>query len=260
VGLLQYQPIFPEKSMKRCAAICIALLLCSSFAIAQSGAGEKPFSTTLASGIHLRSIAGAPFSADVVKEFTRVLPDGSLAPAVAHGRMFRDSEGRTRSETEVLSAAATEPRRLVTIVDPVRQVSIVLDQQSKTATITDLPAPPIAAQAVKLDQQAQDNRVSANAPAIAGPEELGTSSIEGFSVTGIRRTQPSDASENSEQPRAVVESWFSQELKIELQARIAGPRLGETITKLRNIIAGEPDPALFEVPEDYKVETLSAAK
>ena len=247
--------------MKRCAVVSIALLLCSSLALAQPGTKEKPFSTTLAGGIHLRSIAGAPFSADMVKEFTRVLPDGSQVPAVAHGKMFRDSEGRTRSETEVLSAAATEPRRFVTIVDPVRQVSIVLDQQNKTATIADLPAPPIAVQQVKLDQQVQENRVSAKALAIAGSEDLGASAIEGFNVTGTRRTQPSEAAENSDQtPRAVVESWFSPALKIELQARIAGPRLGETITKLQNIVAGEPDPMLFEVPADYTVKPISPAK
>ncbi len=220
-----------------------------------------PFPSTPAGGIHLRSIAGVPFSADVVKEFTRILSDGRQVPAVAHGKMFRDSEGRTRSEAEFWPGAATRPHRLVTIVDPVRQVSIVLDQQSKTATVAHLPAPPIAAQQVKFDQQAQENRVSATALAIAEPEELGTSIIEGFNVTGARRTQPSAATADGGQtPSAVVESWFSPELKIELQARIAGPRLGETITKLQNIIAGEPDPALFEVPEDYTVRHLGTAK
>jgi hypothetical protein len=247
--------------MKRCAVICIALLLCTSFAGAQSGSNkERSFSTTLAGGVHLRAIAGAPFSADVVKEFTRTMPDGTQVPAITHGKMFRDAEGRTRSETEILSAAATEPRHFVTIVDPVRQVSIVLDQQSKTATITDLPVPPATAQTVKMEQQVQENRVSAKALAIAGSEDLGTSMIEGFSVSGTRRTQPSDARENETSPRAVVESWFSPELKIELQARIAGPRLGETITRLQNIVAAEPDASLFEVPADYTVKTLSPAK
>jgi hypothetical protein len=58
----------------------------------------------------------------------------------------------------------------------------------------------------------------------------------------------------------VVESWFSPELKIELQARTAGPRLGETITRLQNIVAAEPDARLFEVPADYAVKTISPAK
>lgn len=246
--------------MKIKRAVFCTVLLCTTISLAQTNQ-EKLFSTTLAGGIHLRSIAGAPFSADVVKEFTRVLADGRQIPAVTHGKMFRDSEGRTRSETELLSSASTEPRHFVTIVDPVRQVSIVLDQQNKTATIADLPIAPVAAQTVKLEQQVQENRVSAKALAIAGSEDLGTSAIEGFNVTGTRRTQPSEATESGEQtPRAVVESWFSPVLKIELQARIAGPRVGETITKLQNITAGEPDPMLFEVPADYTVRTLSAAK
>ncbi len=245
--------------MKRCALVCIALLLCTFLAIAQTGNKEKPFSTTLAGGIHLRSIAGVPFSADVVKEFTRALPDGTQVPAVTRGKMFRDSEGRTRSETEILSAAAAEPRHFVTIVDPVRQVSIVLDQQNKTATITNLPAPPITAQPVKLEQRIAADRVSAKALAMPGAEDLGDSVIESFSVTGTRRTQVLEAAQNGEEaPRAVVESWFSPQLKIELETRIAGPRVGETITRLQNIIAGEPDPMLFEAPADYTVKIVSS--
>jgi hypothetical protein len=82
--------------------------------------------------------------------------------------------------------------------------------------------------------------------------------IEGFSVAGTRRIQSGGpAQENEQSPRAIVEAWFSPELKIELQARIAGPRVGETITKLQNIIAGEPDPMLFSVPADYSVKTIS---
>jgi hypothetical protein len=123
--------------MKRRAVACIALLFCTFLAIAQSGNKEKSFSTTLAGGIHLRSIPGAPFSAEVVKEFTKFLPDGTQVPTTAHGKMFRDSEGRTRLESEIVSPSAQDPRHFVTIVDPVRQLSIVLDQQSKMATITD---------------------------------------------------------------------------------------------------------------------------
>jgi len=244
--------------MKIQRAVFYTVLLCTAVSFAQTNQ-ERSFSTTLAGGIHLRSIAGAPFSADVVKEFTRVLSDGTQAPAVTRGKMFRDSEGRTRFETEILSAAATEPRHFVTIVDPVRQVSIVLDQQTRTATITDLPAPPVTARTMRVEQQL--NRVSAKALTITGSEDLGSSTIEGFSVTGSRRVQPSESTANGEQsPGAVTESWFCPALKLELQARIAGPRLGETITKLQNIIAGEPDPMLFEVPADYKVKTLTAAK
>jgi hypothetical protein len=84
---------------------------------------------------------------------------------------------------------------------------------------------------------------------------MGTSTVEGFHVTGSRITRLEEGAENM-----VVESWFSPELKIEMQARIAGPRVGETITKLENIIAAEPDRALFEVPAGYAIQTISTAR
>lgn len=239
--------------MKRCAVVCTALLLCVSMAGAQTGAqagNRENFSSTLFGGIHLRAIAGAPFSADVVKESNK---EGSQALAVTHGKMFRDSEGRTRSETEILSSTGAQPLRFVTIVDPLRQVAIVLDVQSKTATISALPEPSAAEQPTKIKLSAE--RISAQALAMHGAEDMGASTMQGFRVTGTRITRLTEDSENM-----VTEFWFSPELKIELHARTAGPRMGETTTRLENIVAGEPDRALFEVPADYAVKTMPPAR
>jgi hypothetical protein len=57
----------------------------------------------------------------------------------------------------------------------------------------------------------------------------------------------------------VAETWFSPELKIELQANIKGPN-GSTMTKLENIVTAEPDRAMFEPPADYTVKTISPSK
>jgi len=254
--------------MKHCAVVCIALLLCLSAASAQTGSASV-FAGAPAGGIHLRNIADAPFSADVVKQSTRVLPNGSVVPAVTQGKMFRDSKGRTRLESEIASSVATRLRRFVLIVDPVQRVNIVLDMQAKLATVSPLPVPSSPGQPAEdaADRDRSQARLSpvgveARALTVRGAEDLdtedlGTSIIEGFPVTGSRRTTPPEAEQDGEQtPRAVVESWFSPELKIELQARTAGPRLGETITTLQNIVAAEPDRALFEVPADYTVKTL----
>ena len=235
--------------MKHCAVVSIALLFCVSAASAQAGNTDIAASA-IPGGIHLRSIAGAPFSADVVKESTKVLPDGRQAPVVTHGKMFRDGEGRTRSETELFSTATAAPRRYVTIVDPVQQVSMLLDPQAKTATVSPLPGASVE-QPVKMSARGSAVPMPAQALAMLDAEDLGTSTVEGFRVTGSRAMRLQEGTENM-----VVESWFSPELKIELQARTAGPRLGETITTLQNIVAAEPDRALFEVPADYTVKTL----
>jgi hypothetical protein len=239
------------------AAVFSALLLCTAVTFAQTPALNNSFSSTLSGGINLRAIAGAPLSAEVMRESVKVLPDGSSVPVVTRGKMFRDSEGRTRSEMELVAGVGTAARQLVTIVDPVAHVSMVLDPQTKTATVTPLPAA-VAGQSGKLSTSLDAERVSAKSLVIRGTEDLGVSTVEGFSVSGLRRSRPAAPGQGS--GKIIIETWFSPELKIELQAKITRPDGGATSTKLQNIVAGEPDRLLFEAPTDYAVKTTSPSR
>src|ERR1051326_7688676 len=125
--------------MERALLVC-ALLLCTALAFAQAANLNNIFSSTLIGGINLRSIPGAPFSADVTKESVKVLPDGSSTPAVTRGKMFRDAEGRIRSEMEIVSAASATVQHFIVVVDPVARMCMVLDPRTKTATLTALPS------------------------------------------------------------------------------------------------------------------------
>jgi hypothetical protein len=127
---------------------------------------------------------------------------------------------------------------------------MVLDPQSKTATITPLPQPQAASRVTRQDS----DRISAKSLAILGAQDLGASMLQGFSVTGSRRTRPAQNAGNT-----VAETWFSPELKIELQAKIENPN-GSTMTRLENIVTAEPDRAMFEPPADYTVKTISPSK
>ena len=232
------------------AAVLSALLLCTSLAFAQAASPNNTFSSTLSGGINLRSIAGAPFSADVLRETVKVMPDGSSVPVVTRGKMFRDSEGRTRSEMEIASSASATPRIFVTIVDPVARLSMVLDPQGKTATVTPLPA----ATESSSGHAAAAERVSAKSLAIVGAEDLGASMLQGFSVTGSRRTRTVQAK------TITVETWFSPELKIELQAKTDSPDGNSMTTRLENIVTAEPDRGMFEAPADYLLKPISPSK
>ncbi|HET9839496.1 MAG TPA: hypothetical protein VFR84_14790 [Candidatus Angelobacter sp.] len=236
----------------RRAAVFSALLLCTSLALAQAATPNNTFSSTLSGGINLRSIAGAPFSADVIRESTRVLPDGSSVPVLTRGKMFRDAEGRTRSEMEMVSSASASPRKFVTIVDPVARVSMVLDPQMKTATVVPLPSP-APADAVGA-RAATAERISAKSLAIVGAKDLGASMLQGFSVTGSRRSRTVQAKTTT------VETWFSPDLKVELQAKTDNPDGSAMTTRLENIVTAEPDLAMFEPPADYVVKTISPSK
>jgi len=220
--------------------------------------------STLSDGINLRSIAGAPFSANVVKESTQVTPDGVSSRQETHGRMFRDSMGRTRSETELNSAVAGAPsRHFATIIDPVQQLSIVLDVDAKTAAVFHLPSPsPVSAREMKLIANGHaGNSGGAHSTTERATEDLGTTMMEGFSVSGTRRTHPAEAGTvNNKAPNVMTDSWFSPDLKVELLATMQVSHSLTRTTRLTNISPGEPDPALFQLPSGYAIQESSGQK
>jgi hypothetical protein len=245
-----------------CVLVFSSLLVIPTISLAQTAPSRPPaVISTLSSGINLRSIAGAPFSADVIKESAQTLADGTKGTIQTSGKMFRDSAGRTRSETELKNA--TETRRYVTILDPVEQLNIRLDPQTKTAMLFPFPAGPTQKDQLKLKNALATRSTQASRqPALVASLELGASTVQGFAVTGTQRTVPAAANlPNAERARNVtVESWFSPELHIELQSKTIDPLLGGSTARLVNIAVAEPDRALFQIPSDYTIQNYSLRK
>ncbi|HET9282086.1 MAG TPA: hypothetical protein VFR24_09005 [Candidatus Angelobacter sp.] len=254
--------------MKRYAMVLVALLLFASILTAQTSNSKQSASTsTLSGGINLRSIAGVPFSADVVRQSTQLQPDGSRALVETHGKMFRDSQGRTRTETELASGAGSVTRHFTTIFDPVQRTSIVLNVEAKTATVFYLHLPPASAPSAKqlklvaAAQAAQARKNSLARSTSDGPEDLGTMTLEGFSVIGTRSAHPLKAGTAADKAQtAFTESWFSPELNIELLSITQLPQALTETTRLINIAPGEPDSNLFQAPVDYTVQDHSQSK
>lgn len=243
-----------------CISLVVTIAL-SSISLSQTNAPRATYpASTLSNGINLRAVAGAPFSADVVSQSTQVQADGASVTRETHGKMFRDSAGRTRSETELQSSAAGVARRLVTIIDPVEGTSMVLDVAAKSATVFHLPAASaINANKMRLAATMQAGRASVRQLTPPGTEDLGSMMMEGFAVTGTRRAGAADAgAAKGAAPTIVTESWFSKELKIDLLVSRQGlPQSVRRTTRLTNITPGEPDPTVFQVPADYTVRDNS---
>ncbi|HEY2169731.1 MAG TPA: hypothetical protein VGJ30_08910 [Candidatus Angelobacter sp.] len=216
----------------------------------------------MSSGINLRSVADAPFSADVVSQSTQVLADGTPVTRETHGKMFRDSTGRTRSETELQSSVAgVVARRFVTIVDPMQRTSIVLDATAKSATVFHLPAAAaVIANKVSLAAATQAGRARIRQLTPPGSDDLGSMMMEGFAVTGTRAGASAASAAKGGLPTVVTESWFSKELKVDLLVTRQKPQSSSQTTKLTNITPGEPDPNLFQLPADYTILDNSQAK
>jgi hypothetical protein len=86
-------------------------------------------------------------------------------------------------------------------------------------------------------------------------EDLGSQTMEGVYVTGVRTTRTIPAGEiGNEKPISIVtEVWTSPDLKTIVSSKRTDPRMGEQIFRLTNISRSEPDPSLFTVPANFKM-------
>ena len=83
------------------------------------------------------TVKDKPYTADSITESTQVLADGNRITHGNQSRVYRDSQGRTRREQTVgaLGAfqASTDPVTMITINDPVAEVTYFLDPRAHTA-------------------------------------------------------------------------------------------------------------------------------
>lgn len=255
---------------------------------AGTGTGVGAFSGGVIGGLIGPGISGTPgqpFSADVIEETDRFLADGNHIHRENHARVFRDSQGRTRNETEIGAfGPGIKPFVHITISDPVEGRFIMLNPEQKTATVNQFGKRNSAAPGVGLPAQPANNTAKSNAPTtgavepralleslsnmraasgVQSPgklqisrEDLGVTEIEGYTVTGMRftRTIPAGQMGNDQPMTTTNERWFSQDLKMDLLTKSESPESGKHVHKLVNIRLGDPDPLLFQVPADYTVK------
>ncbi|HEX5085428.1 MAG TPA: hypothetical protein VFY40_25605, partial [Blastocatellia bacterium] len=91
-----------------------------------------------------RLVTGAPFSADVVSETVQTLQDGTRIVQRFEGRIYRDSQGRTRSDRTYQMGGTSEQKQTINIYDPVDGSSYIIDSGTRTVRKSSSPklAPP----------------------------------------------------------------------------------------------------------------------
>jgi hypothetical protein len=224
----------------------------------------------------------APFSQPVVPpataEYVSTL-ERAGAPSVAGGapqqtvyRLFRASDGKTRMDSGNMSV----------ITDPTAQKTTVLDHLKKQAQI--MPSAPQAPPTALLQMPhvpAMPGIPGAPQPPAVHVQDLGKSFLQGQEVEGKRYTiQPTPAPpmpripgmpkspQPPGMPRApqapgmpqmppkppmpvVAEVWTSSKLQLPMATKISGS-FGQQTAICQKAIPGEPHPAVFEIPKDYK--------
>jgi len=224
-------------SSARRAALLAAL-------IAASGASAQD--------IFVTPIPNAPFTGVIRVERSEVGSDGSVVNYKTIRNIARDSQGRIRNESrELLPVSSAAPPRLIRVLlyDPQTRISTLLYPETRTFSTMTANRPP---QTVPPAFIAATTGNSLPQNEFAKQEDLGTREVEGLSVHGVRQTQIIPPNANTDKEVVVTdESWYSEDLRINLMMKHNDPRTGTVAMTVAQIARTEPEPRLFEIPEGY---------
>lgn len=202
----------------------------------------------------VRLVTGAPYSAMGTSETISTTADGSRVVRQNTVRVWRDSDGRTRSEFQLTTIGGPTPveinSRLTIIDDPAARERYVLRPDGQVVTVAIAPC-----------RLANEPDVTVGPPRPAGlplkvsrPVKLGERQVDGETVTGSRveATIPAGAMGNERPVKMSAEQWYGKDLKVVVEATYKDPRTGETKYRLREIQRDEPDARLFrpDAPAD----------
>jgi len=225
------------------SVLAAAVLLLAPGAQAQAG-----------QGIFVTPIPGAPFVGEVSVQRTVIQPDGKSIVLYTRHLIARDADGRIRSDRTAFSTAnlTAAPAVInVHLYDPQNRFSTWLSPIRKTFWIVPLRHPPATDAPGGYASPAGNVQPPSQ---FANQQDLGTRTIAGEEVHGVRETQKIPAAESGTGRDIVVtdEYWYSYDLKMNLSVTHTDPRTGSVTMTVTQLNRTDPDPSLFAIPADYK--------
>lgn len=202
-------------------------------------------------------VKNAPYSADVTSTLVQNLIDGNKVITKFVSKVYRDSEGRVRTE-QVLSESElknpySQQRETITIEDPVAGYNYYLNPNTKTAR--------------RLELKPYQQPAGSGVPPSPNPYKFANSTlpeqtIEGLVCRGTLNTTTIAAGAFGNERKIVttMESWYSSELKITVLSKSSDPRMGDRTYETKDISRSEPDKSLFIVPKDYTIIEVATVK
>lgn len=240
------------------------------------------------------SYPNLPYSAKSIATWVAPQSDGSIVTHTQETLLYRDSEGRTRSEITQDAQIVTyrdreghsrtmdvtklyggdKPR--VTVADPVEGIIFfwTIDEQSAKKQVTvdrRAPRPPTNSQttpAYPAPQEKDLDRINVFQSTRHHIEALGGKTVNGLYAEGYRETTlVRDPSTGTDQT-ATTEQWLSPDLKIVVRKIYTDSRSSNqnhpqgavNRIDLTDIGRSDPDPELFKLPKGYEaVDSSSGA-
>jgi hypothetical protein len=195
---------------------------------------------------------GAPFTATVVTEWTRLLEDGTTTTIKNHRTVARDSVGRVFQERRNFTPNGDKETTTLSeldYADPTRHELYICLTRTHTCNVHPYDQPATAP---------VSRPASITLPNGAGSitlESLGQNTIDNLEVLGSREITTINPGANGYQhPEPTIkEFWYSPQLEVNLITKRFEPRGGAQNFTLENINLNEPNPNLFVPPANYKL-------
>jgi hypothetical protein len=202
--------------------------------------------------ILIPSLPNAPFTATVKTEWIRQLADGSTITLKNHRSIARDNVGRIFQERRLLvpdDRQQESPITQIEISNPVSHELHICVPRELVCQVETFSAPDFQSP-LAVPDKGETRSVNL--------EDLGKRSINSIETTGRRETTtiPSGSIGNNSPLLVKREFWFSPLLGINVSSTRQDPRFGTQNFEVTDIVIGEPDAKIFELPEGSKVIDL----
>jgi hypothetical protein len=201
--------------------------------------------------ITIPPLPGAPFTAVVTTEWTRIMPDGSTGTTKNHRTVARDSLGRVFQERRYFTPDGDKEMTALSELDyqdPTLHQLLVCRPYKHACTMYryDMPTTVTLPKVGPLP----DGRGTVTR------EELGKKTIDNVDVVGSREVTTLNAGVmGNEKPEPIVkEFWYSPRLGINVITKRFDPRASAVQNfVVGNINLAEPNPRMFEPPAGYRI-------
>jgi hypothetical protein len=208
--------------------LAFALITCSSHAFCQADP--------------LDSVLSRPYIAQIVETDISTRANGARVQRKTQVFEARDSQGRTRIESFQFNDI--DRPTMVNLYIPSRRQFIQLFPGQKTARVMTFPG----AGSIPVHRNLHVLKTTT--------KSLPGQTIQGIYAEGTRTTQimPPDE-DRGPNVVDVQETWVSPDLKIVVFSKKTStdPNSDLITTEIRRLDRSEPNPALFEIPADYKI-------
>jgi hypothetical protein len=193
-------------------------------------------------------LSGFPLSVDQIEERTHLLDSGSSVFEVIRSKVYRDSLGKLRIDSETQRDSDQSRTFIETIIDPSTGVKVVMLRDMRVAYRILGPKAGESGFAVGLSGIGEG--VPSSRDWKTTKENLGKRTIEGVDFEGTRIRQAADSGLTN-----TIEKWYCDKLSLTGLAVASGP-YGTHTARIENLRLEEPDPTIFAIPNGYTVLDL----